>query len=142
MLNFPNSPTTGQGFNNWIFDGVKWSNQGTVLPRISLVFSFSGKPGASATIVVPVSIGLTLSANLPGSYADATVAAAASAAFTITKAGTSIGSVTFAAGATTGTFSFASSVLCVPGDYLTIVAPSTQDSALANVGITLLASRT
>lgn len=141
MLDFPNTPTTGQIFGSWVFDGVKWTNQGNVLPGVSLTFTFTGKPGASANVLVPISIGLILPVNLTGSYALATVAAAASTVFTLYKNGASIGTVNFAASATSGTFSFLTSTSFVPGDYLDMIAPATPDGTLANIGITLLAQR-
>ena len=141
MLDFPNTPTTGQIFGSWVFDGVKWTNQGNVLPGVSLVFTFTGKPGASATILVPITIGLTLPVNLAGSYALATVAATAATVFTLYKNGNQIGTVNFAASATSGTFSFLASTQFVAGDYLDMIAPATPDGTLANIGINRLGSR-
>ena len=78
----------------------------------------------------------TITANFVGSQAKAGTAATASAVFTIRKNGASIGTVTLAASATTGTFSGAAASF-VAGDVLTILAPSPADATLADIGITL-----
>jgi hypothetical protein len=56
----------------------------------------------------------------------------------IKKNGSSIGSVNFAAGATTGTFTFTSAVSLASGDTFEIDAPATVDATLAGVSITIV----
>lgn len=83
----------------------------------------------------------TLPASLTGSVASAGTAATASTVFTIHKGVSSIGTVTFDASATAGTFSFASSVSFASGDVLRITAPATPDATLSDISISLAGTR-
>lgn len=102
-----------------------------------------GVPAASATMLYVVA---TLSVNFPvsltGSYGRAEVAATASTVFTIRKNGASVGTATFAAGATSATFSVASTVSLAAGDTLSITAPASTDATLAGVSFALAGTRT
>ena len=77
--------------------------------------------------------GITFPINLSGSSASATVAATAAATFTLKKHNTTIGTMHFAAGATTATFVLSTATLFQAGDILIIEAPSTPDATLANL---------
>jgi hypothetical protein len=79
--------------------------------------------------------------NLTGSIAKSRVAADATADFDIKKNGSSIGTISFAAAATTATLTFAAAVSFAIGDELIIEAPSPQDVDLADVYIGLLGER-
>ncbi|MCI1142140.1 hypothetical protein MOP88_07270 [Sphingomonas sp. WKB10] len=70
------------------------------------------------------------------SLVTAATAATASAVITIRKAGTQIGTATFAAGATTATISITTAAVS-KGDLITFHAPNTQDATLANVSGTI-----
>lgn len=92
-------------------------------------FFFPGRPGLGIddntammghVLVHPI----TLLATLPLSKASLKVDAAASMSFKIQKNGTDIGTVNFAAGALTGTFTFAADVSFVAGDVLTVLKPT------------------
>jgi hypothetical protein len=72
---------------------------------------------------------VTFAAGLSGSYAKARVAPAGSYTITIQKNGASIGSINFAAAATTATFTFSSTVTLVPGDVLSFLSPATPDGS-------------
>lgn len=105
---------------------------------------YPGAPTSSAIIVrIPTARDVNFAANFSGSYAVASVAATASTVFTVTKNGSSIGTITFAISATTGTFttSGGSAQTLAAGDVLAIVAPSTPDATLANVGFALAGTR-
>jgi hypothetical protein len=78
--------------------------------------------------------------NFAGSAASAGTAATSAAAFNIQKNGSNIGTMNFAASATTATFTLASATTFNAGDVLTILAPSPQDATLANVSWTLEAT--
>lgn len=80
-----------------------------------------------------------LPTSLTGSRGVA-VATTGAVTLAIKKNGASIGTVNFAAAATTATFTFASPVSFVAGDIITINAPVTADATLADVSINLLAS--
>jgi len=88
---------------------------------------------------------VTLPGNCAGSYAVATAAATAAQTINILKmtAGsttlTTVGTITYAAGAASGTFSTTSgaSVMFNPGDALFVQVGSTADKTLANAAISL-----
>ena len=80
---------------------------------------------------------VTFPAGLAGSYGTAGTAATAAASFTIAKNGTGVGTMAFAAGATSATFTMATATNFAGGDVLTIVAPGTPDATLANLAWTL-----
>lgn len=121
---------------------------GKLQAQINLIpydFSFAafGKPAASATVArFVVGRATTLPINLTGSKVSAGTATTAAATFTIYKNGGSIGTINIAAGASTATFTFASAQNLAVGDVITVVAPGTQDSTLADVAVTLLATLT
>lgn len=91
----------------------------------------SGKPAASEVVagaIFPVAGAV----NAGNCVAKATVAATASTVFTITKDGAALGTITFAAGATLGTFSITAANLTA-NQHVTITAPATPDATLANI---------
>jgi hypothetical protein len=55
--------------------------------------------------------------------------------------GVTIGTITFAAAASTPPFSFAGEI-AFAGDRLTVLAPGTQDASLADISITFKGTRT
>jgi len=168
-FDFPATPTTGQTIampdgTIRVWDGAKWVAGGSAgvasylplaggtmagligffgaqasLMSLPLVFAWSGKPAAGAQIFMPAAIAFSIAANLTGSQAIYGTAPAASAAFTLARSGTTIGTITIP---TTGpaTFSGAGGSVAV-GQYLTMTAPATQDAALASPSIVILATR-
>jgi hypothetical protein len=70
------------------------------------------------------------------------IAATASSVFTLKRNGTSFGTMTIAAAGTVATFSVTTAVTFVVGDVLEVDAPSSADTTLANVSITICATRT
>jgi hypothetical protein len=104
---------------------------------------FPGQPGAGVTLLQLVAPrAFTLPAGLTGSQGYAGTAPTAQADLDIRKNGTSIGTITFAAAASTASFSFASEVTLVAGDRLAVIAPGSQDASLANISITFKGTRT
>jgi hypothetical protein len=83
----------------------------------------------------------SLPSGLTGSVASAGVAATGSTTFDIQKNTSSVGSLNFAAAATTGTFTFASLTSWAAGDVLRIIAPATPDATLADISISFLGTR-
>jgi len=83
------------------------------------------------------------SEDFDGSQSFSETAAAATTIFDVTKNGSSVGSIVFAASASVGTFSTSASgdVTFNVGDTLKIIAPSPADANLTGVGITLKGSR-
>ncbi len=102
-----------------------------------------GKPLNSETVYTLVAPrGFSLPVGLPNSQAVSTnTTATASTVFSINRNGTQIGTITFAATASTGTFSFARGTTFFAGDLLSVVAPATADATLANIAITLAGTR-
>lgn len=93
--------------------------------------SCSGKPAASEFIagqIFPVACTITAG----NCRAVATVAATASTVFTIRKDTTTVGTITFAAGATLGTVSISSGAITALQN-VTLEAPATPDATLANI---------
>ena len=91
----------------------------------------SGKPAASEVVggqIFPVATTITAGSC----RAVATVAATASTVFTIRKDTTTVGTITFAAGATLGTVSITSGAITAL-QHVTIEAPATADATLANI---------
>lgn len=123
----------------WIAKSI--SGGGTTTAPVGLVAYMTGTYTASQTLLkalVPMAV--TLPLNLAQSYAKCDVAPTAAVVCPITQNGTSIGSVNFAAGATSGTFTFATQISVLPGDVIIVAAPSTADATFAGAAISLLAS--
>ena len=118
---------------------LEWAQPASTTPaKYDLALSITGKPSASASVLnFCVVDPFTMPSNLVGSVAKSITASTGTAVFTITKNGTEIGSITFSAGSTDGVFTFATAQTFQIGDFIRISAPSTQDSTLANIGITL-----
>jgi hypothetical protein len=103
---------------------------------------YPGTPTASALVTrIPFARAVSFPAALAGSVAIAKTAATAQTDFDIQKNGVSVGTVRFAAGATSATFIAASAFATAAGDRLSIVAPATADTTLADVGFVLAGTR-
>lgn len=76
-------------------------------------------------------------AGLAGSRAAVEVAPTSAATFSLQRNGSGIATVTFAAGATTASFSLLAEATLEPGDRLTLIAPSPADPTLADLYLTL-----
>jgi len=97
-----------------------------------------GKPGKSALVLQFVAPRpFTLPINLSGSVGYAGAAPADDdKVLDIQKNGSTVGAMTFANGSNTAVFSMPSQINFAPGDRLQVVAPSTQDSSMADVSAT------
>lgn len=105
-------------------------------------FFGSSKPGASAVMGRFVATeAVTFPASLTGSQGYADTAPTASAAFTVRKNGTNVGTITFAAATKTATFTAASAITLAAGDRLDVIAPASADATMADVSITLKGTR-
>jgi hypothetical protein len=80
-------------------------------------------------------------AGLTGSQGTAGIVATASATYSIQKNGSNVGTMAFAAGLTTATFTMASTTTFMAGDILTVVAPASPDATLENLAWTLVGSQ-
>jgi hypothetical protein len=80
---------------------------------------------------------VTWNANFASSHGFASVAATAQTTFTIAVNGSTIGTMVFAASATTATFTLTGATSITAGQVLTVTGPATADATLANVAFTL-----
>lgn len=107
-------------------------------PRYDVAGGCAGKPSASQKILIfKVSQAFVLKAGLPTSQAFSAVAATASTTFNIQKNGSTIGTIIWAISGTVPTFTLASDTSFAIGDTLMVIAPSSADTTLADIGITL-----
>jgi hypothetical protein len=101
-------------------------------------------PASSAVmgkVVIPRAV--TLPANFAGSRGDVDVNPDASFEITVTRNGSTVGTITIS---TAGAFTFATSggtvVALVAGDVVRFVAPATADASVAGIAVTLLGALT
>lgn len=84
---------------------------------------------------------VTFAAGLAPSQGVADVAATADTDFDIQQNGVSVGTMSFAAAATSATFDMASETVFDVGDVLTVIAPSSPDATLADISFVLAGTR-
>ena len=125
---------------------VKVNSGGTALEFVDDPYFVGGfLPGAgtaSATMAVHVfAAAVAFPSGLTGSYGTAETAATAQTDYDIQKNGASVGTLRFAAAASTATFIMASPTTFSAGDKLQIVAPGTLDSTLADIAFNLQGTR-
>lgn len=96
-----------------------------------------GKPASGSTslfMIAPRSF--QISTTVGSAFSRSEIASTGAASFDVRKNGISFGTISFAAAATTAVVSLTTTSF-VAGDNLTIIAPSPQDSTLANISISL-----
>lgn len=148
----------------YTYEGTEWTNALVKLAKDSS-FTANGKKGStvklnSASSAIPYDIGMQiigkpdasavvgrfvavrafkLPAGMTGSRANSGVAATASTVLSVKKNGSQIGTITFAAAGTAGTFAAASETSFAIGDVFTLTAAASQDTTFADAQITFAA---
>lgn len=103
---------------------------------------WAGKPAVSEKLLDHVfARTVTFPNGLTGSEAIAQTAATSSAQFTLGRNGAVFGNITFAAGATVGTFNATTVPMFNAGDIINIVGPGVQDTTLADISVTISGTR-
>ena len=136
-LKFPSANIVGGGAQS-LASVPAYTYTVTGSGRASVTTTVSGSQTGSATanLVVQRYIfadTVTFQAGLIGRQGKAGVPAAATATYQISKNGATVGTMVFAAGATTATFTMGSATTYLAGDILTVVAPASPDATLANL---------
>ncbi len=124
---------------------VGYSQLPSEVQALPFGFIMPGKPAANGMFNLVMAVTVTLPAAFAGTVGYAATPPAANAVFAVNQISggktTAIGTITMAP---TGalTFTTQAAVSLNPGDVLQLRAPYTQDAALADVGLTILAKRT
>lgn len=108
-----------------------------------IVLFYPDKPAADELMLSHVlAQSIDFTAGLPTSRAKAETAATAETVFSIQHDATEVGTVTFAAAGTTGTYAAAADFTIAPGELFKIVAPATPDATLADITFTVTGTTT
>lgn len=101
------------------------------------LISVPGLLDASAQVCeVIFATAVTYAVDFDGSLAEAQIAATAETIFSIQQNNVEIGTLTFAAASTTGTFVLAAETTFAVGDILEIIGPNPADVTLSDLAIT------
>lgn len=130
------------GTTDGIVQLTSQSSGSFTLPNDLSVYA-PGVPSASATLLFhTVTRPFSWPANMTGSYGKSLVAADAQTDFDVTKNGASVGTIRFAAAATTATFVGFAATTFVAGDIIKIIAPASPDADLSGATFALFGTRT
>ena len=128
------TPSAGQAL---VWDGSQFAADDR---PADIHVDFRGAPSGDEVVFRRVfARAVTIPTNFALSQTVAETAATAQTDFDVQVNGSSIGTISFAASATTATFTASSATTLNAGDKLEIIAPSTPDSTLADLSIALWA---
>ena len=122
---------------------IGYSNLPTEIQNQLVTVSIPGQPTANAyCLIIPIVQNTQVPANFVGSAGYSGTNATSSSTFAISYihsgSPTSVGNITFTSAGSTPTFPSSSVINLVSGDILLVATPVSQDSTLANVGLTLV----
>lgn len=126
------------------YTGSAWTIETRAQP-VDIHASINGTLPATAKIMVPTPVAriVIFPANFAGAFAKAQAAATASTVLNVKRDGVTIGTITFAAAGTVGTFATTGGVAMTftAGQTLAIEGPGTADATLGTIGVVLVGSR-
>jgi hypothetical protein len=147
VLTASSMPTTDPAVTGelWVTTSGQVASSGTA-PSLPLGFIIPGKPAASAPYNLAMGLACSINANFSGTVIYDGTQATSSAVFSVNKISggstTAIGTLTITtASHVSFTPSTQAAVALAVGDVLQLVAPSSQDATLADLGITILATK-
>lgn len=140
-LDFPTSPTEGQLFPattpRWKYSSGKWVAYGSTTPFYTAAF-FSGIPEANDVLIsMDLPCAATFAEDLAGWRCSADDAATAETVLLVKYAGTSVGTITFAAEGAVATLSAEEAIAGEQYGLLEVLFPATADATLGNVRLTI-----